>query len=145
MTSWSRNIGGGPTGSPVTVKEFLPTGFTYDATYTPVAKVNGAAITPTVSTASPNSLNQPLFTIPAAIAANNQLTITFRANVPANASPGVLLQHLFGDPERCAHHHRLRRPVLALGAGTIGDFVWRDWNGDGVQDSGEEGISGRYR
>jgi uncharacterized repeat protein (TIGR01451 family) len=30
----------------------------------------------------------------------------------------------------------------ATGAFSIGDFVWRDWDGDGLQDTGEEGISG---
>ena len=31
---------------------------------------------------------------------------------------------------------------VTVGAGSIGDFVWRDWNGNGMQDAGEEGIPG---
>ena len=37
-----KNIGTGATGTPVTVEEYLPAGFTYDATFTPVVTVNGA-------------------------------------------------------------------------------------------------------
>ncbi|MEI2420072.1 SdrD B-like domain-containing protein, partial [Arthrospira platensis SPKY2] len=29
-----------------------------------------------------------------------------------------------------------------MAGGKIGDTIWRDWNGDGVQDPGEEGIAG---
>ena len=31
---------------------------------------------------------------------------------------------------------------LNVAGGKIGDFIWRDWNGDGVQDPAEEGIAG---
>lgn len=59
-----RNIGTGPTGNPVTIREFLPTGFTYDATFTPVVTVNGAQVNASVNATNPN---QPVFTVPAAI------------------------------------------------------------------------------
>ncbi len=31
---------------------------------------------------------------------------------------------------------------VSVGGNAISDTIWRDWDGDGVQDSGEEGIAG---
>ena len=31
---------------------------------------------------------------------------------------------------------------MTVAGGQIGDTIWRDWDGDGVQDAGEEGIAG---
>ena len=31
---------------------------------------------------------------------------------------------------------------VKVGGSSIGDTIWRDWNGDGMQDPGEEGIEG---
>ena len=31
---------------------------------------------------------------------------------------------------------------VSVGGNAIGDTIWRDWDGDGIQDRGEEGIAG---
>jgi uncharacterized repeat protein (TIGR01451 family) len=133
-----RNTGTGPTGNPVTIREFLPTGFTYDATYTPVVSVNGALATASVNATNPS---EPVFTVPAAIEAGKQLTIAFRANVSSQAAPGLFCNS-YSVTQNGVPITTGSEACVAVGGGQIGDTVWRDWDGDGVQDAAEEGIAG---
>jgi uncharacterized repeat protein (TIGR01451 family) len=132
------NIGTGPTGNPVTVREFLPEGFTYDPTFSPVVRVNGALVTPTVNVSNPR---EPIFTIPAAIQAENRLTITFRANISPAAEPGSYC-NTYSVTQNGVPITTGSLACVTVGGGQIGDTIFRDWNGNGVQDPDEEGMPG---
>lgn len=133
-----RNVGTGPTGSPVTIREFLPTGFTYDPTYPPVAYANGALITATVNS---TNLNQPVFTIPTSIQGAKSLTIAFRTNVSATLTPGPYC-NTYSVTQNAVPITTGSEGCVSVAGGKIGDLIWRDWDGDGMQDTGEEGIAG---
>ncbi len=133
-----RNIGEGPTGSPVTIREFLPDGFTYDPTFTPAATVNGAAVTPTVNAANPS---EPIFTIPTSLQAGQRLTIAFRAKVDPATDPGSYC-NAYSTTQNGVPITTGSLACVTVAGGRIGDTIWRDWNGNGVQDAGEEGIAG---
>jgi len=136
-----QNLGTGPSGSPVTIQEYLPAGFTFVSKDS--VTVNGANVTATttVNTSLPYSTNQPFFSIPSAINAGQSLVLVFTAQVAANASPGSY----------CNYYTLTQSGVplttgslgcVQVGGGGIGDTVFRDWNNNGAQDSGEEGIAG---
>ncbi len=133
-----KNIGQGPTGNPVTVQEFLPSGFTYDGSFTPEVWVNGARVTATVNAANPAS---PVFTVPSAILAGKELTIAFQAKVAESVDPGSYC-NTYSATQNGVPVTTGSVACVTVAGGKIGDFVWRDWNGDGVQDAGEEGIPG---
>ncbi len=133
-----KNIGTGPTGNPVTIREFLPAGFTYDASYTPVVTVNGALVTATVNATNPN---EPIFTVPAAIQGGKQLTIAFRAVVSPAAEPGLYCNS-YSVTQNGVPITTGSEACVSVAGGKIGDTIWRDWDGNGVQDPGEEGIAG---
>ena len=140
-----KNIGTGPTASPVMIDEYLPAGFTFVSKDS--VTVNGADLTAatSVTTASPYSPNQPRFSVPAAINAGKSLVITFTAKVPANATPGSYCNYFAvtqgGIPLTTGSQACVT--VGGAGNGKIGDTIFRDWNGNGIQDAGEEGIAGR--
>jgi uncharacterized repeat protein (TIGR01451 family) len=129
------NIGTGSSGSPLRIIEYLPVGFTYDSLVS--ATINGAAITPAVDASNPN---QPIFTFPAAIQAQNSLRLTFKALISPDVEPGSYCNSFTSTSPG-----RLTTGSLAcvqVAGGLIGDTIWYDWNGDGVQDDGELGIPG---
>ncbi|GAP64125.1 hypothetical protein ARMA_2548 [Ardenticatena maritima] len=76
----------------------------------------------------------------------NSGTVTFQATIPSGYIAGG------GDPfvENCTTGHFGDAPsfaqacatTLVEGTNSIGDFVWQDDDGDGIQDTGESGISG---
>lgn len=135
------NVGTGPTGSPVTIEEYLPTGFTYVSK--DLVKLNNANVTgtTTVNTSSPYSTNQPLFTVPGAINAGNSLILKFTAQVPSGTQAGSYC-NTFTTTENGIPQATGSLACVDVGGGAIGDKLWRDWDGDGVQDADEEGLSG---
>ncbi len=136
-----RNIGEGPTGNPVTISEFLPTGFSYDPSYAPVVYVNGALVTLLPSQINYTNPNNPIFTVPAAIQGGKQLTLAFRATVSPATQPGLAC-NTFSATQNGVPITSGSEACVQVAGGKIGDTVWRDWDGDGVQDPGEEGIAG---
>ncbi len=133
-----RNIGTGPTGSPVTVRELLPTGFTYDPTFTPQVTINGASVTATVNASNPA---EPVFTVPGSILADRDLRIAFRAKVDPAATPGSYC-NAYEVTQNGVPLTTGSLACVTVAGGQIGDTIFRDWNGNGVQDPGEEGMPG---
>lgn len=140
------NIGSGPSGSPVVVTEYLPDNFTYNGFVS--AQINGANVTtPDINSTNPS---EPVFTVAQAINAGYSLIIKFTAisdpEIPVDAN----LASAEVDPycnsfKSFQDDLNLTTGALAcvkVGGSSIGDTIWRDWNGDGVQDTGEEGMPG---
>ncbi|MCX6926675.1 MAG: SpaA isopeptide-forming pilin-related protein, partial [Verrucomicrobia bacterium] len=130
------NDGPGPNGVPLLVTDLLPTNFTYSSFVS--ATVNGASITPTINSANPN---QPSFTISQGIGADKTAVINFVATVGAGVAVGTYYNGVKMDFESKEIGPHPEAPVT-VGGGRIGDTIYRDWNGNGIQDAGEEGISG---
>ena len=138
------NIGSGPTASPVQVQEYLPTSLVLPIGFTFVSKdkvtVNGADVTAltTVNTTNPS---QPLFSVPNALNAGQSLVIVFKALVPANMPTGSYCNAFTttqgGVPETTG-----ALACVTVGGGQIGDTIFRDWNGNGIQDPQDEGLPG---
>ncbi|HOV47861.1 MAG TPA: SdrD B-like domain-containing protein [Anaerolineae bacterium] len=131
------NIGTGATGTPVLVTEQLPPGFTYTATPAPTARINGAVVTPAVNATNPA---KPVFTIPAALQAGQSLYLTFSAQIAASQTPGSYCNNYITTSPGTQTTGALA--CVTVAGGKIGDTIFRDWNGNGSQDAGEEGIAG---
>ncbi|MCO6450571.1 MAG: DUF11 domain-containing protein [Caldilineales bacterium] len=141
------NIGSGPTGNPVVITEQLPPNFTYTSLIS--AKVNGATITGsvTVNTSNPN---KPVFTIPSAINAEQKLELVFKATssptIPVDSNPNTPAIdpycNSFITGQNGINQTTGALACVKVGGSSISDFIWRDWNGNGVQDAGEEGLPG---
>ncbi len=129
-----KNIGSGPTGSPTRVDEYLPTGFTYQSLVSAV--VNGANLTGS-TTVNATDPNKPIFTVPAAINAGQQLVLTFTAK--AGSLPGTYCNS-YSTYDNGVPITTGALACVNVGGNAVSDFIWRDWDGDGVQDPGEEGI-----
>jgi uncharacterized repeat protein (TIGR01451 family) len=134
-----KNVGTASSASPVVLDEYLPAGFTYQSLG--AVTVNGAAVSGTTVNAS--NANQPSFSVPVAIQAGKELRLTFTAKAPANVTPGAYCNTyrvvdngipITTGSEACV--------TVGGGNGKIGDTVFRDWNGNGSQDAGEEGLPG---
>ena len=132
------NVGTGPTGSPVTISELLPAGFTYLSKDS--VTINGANVTGT-TTVNSSDPNKPIFTVPGAINAGQKLQIKFSAQVAANAPPGEYC-NVFTVTQGGTPLTSGSLACVNVGGGSIGDTVYHDWNGNGVQDAGDEGAAG---
>jgi len=132
------NIGTGATGSPIRITDYLPDGFTYAASPAPTALVNGAVVLPTLIT--PLNPNQPVFSIPAVLQAGQSLFLTFSAQIAPDQAPGEYCNSYTSSTP--VNQTTGSLACLTVGGAAIGDTIWRDWDGDGVQDAGEEGIAG---
>ncbi len=130
------NDGTAANGTPLTVTDNLPSGFTYQSFAS--ATLNGAAVTPTITATDPT---KPIFSVGQGILPGKTLVIRFVALVAAGTPSGVYWNGTDVSYEGKRLGPTPEAPVT-VGGGRIGDFVWRDWNGNGVQDAGEEGISG---
>ncbi|HOX04494.1 MAG TPA: SdrD B-like domain-containing protein [Candidatus Paceibacterota bacterium] len=133
------NVGTGPNGIPFVITEYLPAGFTYVSMVS--KQINGALLPDALFSVNTSNPNQPIFTISQGIQAGQSLILTFKVLVAANVPPGTYC-NLF----KMAYEGKVLGPApdacVNVGGGSIGDTIWRDWDGDGIQDPGEEGIPG---
>ncbi|MCK5528946.1 MAG: hypothetical protein KAI74_04630, partial [Kiritimatiellae bacterium] len=85
---------------------------------------------------------------PLAAGASNVISVTFNVLEPLNNSTGTTTNVVFITDAKYADGSPANSitdsvPVVVAPAGSIGDFVWRDLNADGIQDGGDEtGIEG---
>jgi uncharacterized repeat protein (TIGR01451 family) len=129
------NIGTGPTGSPIRILEYLPEGFTYDSLVS--ATINGAAVTPTVNATNPS---KPIFTIPSSLQASRSLRLTLKVYIAPDVEPGSYCNSFTSSTP--VNQTTGALACVTVAGGLIGDTIWYDWDGDGVQDPGELGIPG---
>jgi uncharacterized repeat protein (TIGR01451 family) len=132
------NEGTGPNGTPLTVFDLLPPGFSYGTLQS--ATLNGAALPLSAVTVVATNLNRPRFAIGQSIQADKKLTLVFTATISPAQAVGSYYNEVQLGFEGKVVSGAPTAPVEVCG-GKIGDFVWRDWDGDGVQDVGEEGLS----
>ncbi len=127
------NDGPGPNGVPLVVTDFLPAGFGYVGFKG--ATLNGAAIIPTINA---SNTNKPVFTVNQPIQPDKTLVIKFEVNVGPTTPVGTY----YNGVELTFEGKKLG-PVpeapVTVGGGKIGDTIFHDWDGDGTQDTGEEG------
>ena len=133
------NEGNGSNGTPLLVNDFFSPGFTYQNFVS--ATLNGATVSSPVLTITTTDTNKPVFTVNQPILPGNTFTIIFDALVGPNVAPGVYYNDVELDYENKKFPRTPFAPVT-VGAGRIGDTIYRDWNGNGVQDPGEEGLPG---
>ena len=131
------NVGSGPSGSPTLITEYLPSGFTYLSLNS--VMVNGASYTG--STTRGGTATVPTFSVPAGVNAGQKLLLTFTAKSNASINPGPYC-NAYAYTQNGIRQTTGALACVSVGGGRIGDTVFRDWNGNGVQDPGEEGIAG---
>ncbi|HOH28991.1 MAG TPA: SdrD B-like domain-containing protein, partial [Candidatus Hydrogenedentes bacterium] len=133
------NIGTGPNGIPFVITEYLPAGFTYVSMVS--KQINGGLLPDSLISINAANPNQPIFTINQGIQAGQALVLTFKVLVGQNVPPETYCNYfkmgfegkvVASAPDACVN----------VGGGSIGDTIWRDWDGDGIQDELEEGIQG---
>jgi uncharacterized repeat protein (TIGR01451 family) len=134
-----RNTGTGNSSVPIRVNEFLPTGFSFGSLRN--VTVNGANVTGS-STAVAAGTNVTI-SLPSTsfIAPNNEAVIVFTAQVGGSTTAGSYCNN-FNVAYGSTIDQVANVACVTVGGGAIGDTVYRDWNGNGVQDPGEEGLPG---
>ncbi|MEZ5384331.1 MAG: SdrD B-like domain-containing protein [Prosthecobacter sp.] len=131
----------GTTGSvtPMVITEYLPEGFTFQSLVS--AKVNnGPAATGSVVVNNSNPA-RPLFTVNQVISAGKNLEITFNAKISDAQAAGTYTNSFSFEYGGKIMSTGALAPVNVGGA-RIGDTVFRDWNGDGVQGAEDDGLAG---
>ena len=132
-----KNVGSGPSGSPTAISEYLPGGFAYQSLTS--VTVNGASFTGSTTVGGTATL--PTFSVPTGINANSELLLTFTAKANAGIASGSYC-NTFDYTQNGIRQTTGSLACVTVGGGRIGDTVFRDWNNNGVQDAGEEGIAG---
>jgi uncharacterized repeat protein (TIGR01451 family)/fimbrial isopeptide formation D2 family protein len=133
------NEGNGSNKVPLLVEDFLSDGFNYLSFVS--ATLNGAAVTSPTMTINATDTNKPIFTVNQSILPGKTFTITFDASVGPQVLPGTYYNYVqLRLPDKIIPPLPFA-PVTIYG-GQIGDTVYRDWNNNGAQDVGEEGMSG---
>lgn len=133
------NDGNGSTGNPVLIEEMLPSGFTYSSPLVS-AVVNGATVTGSVTVNAANP-NRPTFSVPFALQPGKELLLTFDAAVSASTPSGSYCNS-YRATQNAVGVSTGQLACVQVGGGSIGDTVFRDWDGNGVQDGVDEGLSG---
>ena len=133
------NDGTAANGTPLLIRELLPPGFAYAGM---VGKsINGGLLADAFFSVNATNPNRPQFTVSTGIAPQKSLVLQFSATVGATVTTGTYYNTFYLQFENKVLGGNPLAPVTVGGA-RIGDTIWRDWNGDGAQDSGEEGIAG---
>lgn len=132
------NIGSGVSASPTKIAEHLDANLRYVGLTS--VTLNGANVTGATTVNATDPLN-PIFTVPGGINAGQALLLTFTAKVEPNTQPGTYWNIFTTYAGTLPYPTGSLAPLIVAG-GKIGDTIYRDWNGDGTQDEGEEGIEG---
>lgn len=134
------NRGTAATPAPMTIREMLPSGFTFSSLDSVVT--NGNAVPGSLITTNSSNPTQPIFTINKAISAGNSMNVTFRARISPSQPVGNYCNSftfsydtkvLSTGPIACVN-------VVKTSLG-IGNLVFFDANGDGHANAGE-GVAG---
>ena len=133
------NIGTGSNGTPLVLTDVLPAGFTYGSVVS--SKLNGAAAASGVVSVNGADPTKPIFTISQGIQPGKSLVITMTGIISGSQAPGTYGNIVSMKYEGKVVTSGSLAPVT-VGGGRIGDTIFRDWDGDGTQDSSDEGLPG---
>ena len=133
------NDGTAANGTPLVITENLPAGFTF-GTLTG-ALINGAPAAAGVVIVNSTDPAKPLFSISQGIQAGKTLVLTFTSVISATQTSGTYGNSVSFNYEGKTLASGSLAPVTVGGA-RIGDTVFRDWDGDGVRDPQDEGLTG---
>ena len=85
--------------------------------------------------------SQPVFTVPSVINAGQSLVLEFNALVSASITAGNYCNS-YRVSEGGINQVTGALACVDVGGGTIGDTLFRDWDGDGLKDPEDEGLPG---
>ena len=103
-------------------------------------QINGGLLPDSLISINAANPNQPIFTINQGIQAGQALVLTFKVLVGQNVPPETYCNYfkmgfegkvVASAPDACVN----------VGGGSIGDTIWRDWDGDGASNE-QEGVAG---
>lgn len=133
------NDGTGANSTPLVIHEYLPQGFSYQGMLEQT--INGGLLSPSSLSIDATNPKEPVFTVSQFINPGSSLMLKFRALVDASTPAGTYFNaysYNYGGKT-------LSIPPLApvnVGDASVGDIIFRDWNGDGAQGSEDEGVPG---
>ena len=132
------NSGTGNSATPVKVYETLPSGFTF--TGLKQVTVNGANVTAfsSATAGTPVTISLPAAQ---AISPGSTAVIVFTAQVGASVTAGSYC-NAFTTAYGATTSQTAGVACLTVASASIGDTIYRDWNGNGAQDAGDEGLPG---
>ncbi|MEY3480609.1 MAG: hypothetical protein RIQ71_1384 [Verrucomicrobiota bacterium] len=133
------NEGTGANGVPLVITDTLPAGFTYASLVS--TTLNGGTTASGVVTVNSSNTAQPVFTVSQAIQPGKTFVAKFTATIGAGVTPGTYYNQALLQFEGKDIPPRFEAPVT-IGGAQIGNTVYRDWNGNGVQDATDGGLSG---
>jgi fimbrial isopeptide formation D2 family protein len=133
------NSGTGANGVPLVITDTLPSGFTYASLVS--TTLNGGTTAAGVVTVSATNTAVPVFTVSQSIQPGKTFVATFNVTVGSGVTPGTYYNQAQLQFEGKTIPPTYLAPVT-VGGGQIGQTVYRDWNGNGTQDTNEGGISG---
>ncbi|MFN8498612.1 MAG: SdrD B-like domain-containing protein [Anaerolineae bacterium] len=132
------NIGSAASNSPIPITDFLPSGFTYQSLDS--VTVNGADAT-SVTTVNASNLQQPIFTVGSPINAGQDLFLKFTAKVSSTLLAGTYCNQFNSNAYSVVTSGQVA--CVTVAGATIGDTIFRDWDGNGTQTPATEpGIPG---
>lgn len=132
------NTGSGPNGTPLVITELLPAGFAYTGMVS--QQINGGLLPGASLSVNSTNPNRPVFSISQGINAGSNLVLRFTCAVSGTQPAGTYENKISYAFEGKTLASAAMAPVTVGGA-RIGDTVFRDWDADGLQDAGEEGIA----
>lgn len=132
------NDGTGPSSSPLVITEYLPAGFTYTGLVSGGQYINGGLLPAANLAVNAANPNRPVFTVSTSVIQPGK-TLIIKFNATASSTAGAYDNYFSMNVSGKV----LATPPQAtvnVGDGKIGDTIYRDWNGNGIQDPGEEGL-----
>lgn len=138
------NTGAGPSGDELVIDDVLPDPFTY-VSLDSVMINGGNGMSDTTVDASDSG--NPIFVVNRQINEQAYLDLTFTVQIAPDAAIGTyynIFNITHSDPVlgKDATLSSGPQAPVTIGGASFGDTVFRDWDGDGIQDPEDEGIVG---
>ncbi len=132
------NVGALPIpGNLITVSDIIPT---YTNYYPNSTRIDGVSI-PDAVIGTPFPLDEGGYLISGTLPIDGQFVVTFRVTIDASIPAATnLINNALVSDKKLTYIPKVE--IFIDPPTKIGDFIWLDQNGDGVQDAGEPGLAG---
>lgn len=133
------NDGTGANSTPLVIHDYLPEGFSFQSMLE--QRINGGLLSVSSLNVNLANPNEPVFTVSQYINPGSSLALKFRAQVDVSTPAGTY----FNTYSYNFSGKTLAIPPIApvnVGDAAVGDTIFRDWNGDGIQGPEDEGVLG---